>query len=508
MYHVCIPMNTLNPNPPTRMLSKRKPLYRFPLIPVFALVICLSFLVLYRYYAKPDSQFNGLSKTSTMSHAPQCSGQALALGEKFVWYAPHSGFSNQLSEFKNAVLMAGILNRTLVVPPILDHHAVALGSCPKFRVVDPKDVRISVWDHVIELVQSRRYISIAEIIDVSSLVSPSLVRVIDLRDFVSIWCGISLDLACVKDTKLQSSVSESLKQCGSLLAGLHGSIEKCIYAVNEDCRTTIWTFHTDGHEDGKLDSFQADEQLKQKKKISYVRRWKDVFKTLGPGSEVESASLLVFGSLFSAAYKGSELYVDIHESHQDQRFRSLMDKIKHLPFVPEIMIAGKQFVKETIKAPFLCAQLRLLDGQFKNHQKATFHGLRQKIESLRKEGPLPVHIFIMTDLPGDNWTGTYLSDLISDKHNYKVHFLKENDKLVRRAAIKLMAAGHGQRFISNSDSTISKRYCSSQRLPDLLLYVEQTVCSCASLGFIGTPGSTIAENIELMRKFGSSSQQC
>ncbi|KAG4926538.1 hypothetical protein JHK82_052338 [Glycine max] len=464
------------------MLSKRKPLYRFPLIPVSALIICLFFLVLYHYHAKPDSQFHGLSKTSsTSSHTPRCSGQALALGEKFVSYAPHSGFSNQLSEFKNAVLIVGILNRTLVVPPILDHHAVALGSCPKFRIVDPKDVRMSVWDHVIEVIQSRRYISIAEIIDVSSLVSPSVV---------------------------QSSVSERLKQCGSLLAGVHGSIGKCIYAVNEDCRTTVWTYHKYGHEDDKLDSFQADEQLKQKKKISYVRRWKDVFKTLGPGSEVESASLLVFGSLFSAAYKGSELHVDIHESHQDQRFLSLMKKIKRIPFVLEIMIAGKQFVKETIKAPFLCAQLRLLDGQFKNHQKATFHGLRQKIESMRKEGLLPIHIFIMTDLPGDNWTGTYLGDLISDKRNYKVHFLKENDKLVRRAAVKLMAVGHGQRFISNSDTSISKRYCSSQRLPDLLLYVEQTVCSCASLGFIGTPGSTIAENIELMRKIGSSSQYC
>jgi len=76
-----------------------------------------------------------------------------------MWYAPHSGFSNQLSEFKNAILMAGILNRTLVVPPILDHHAVALGSCPKFRVVDPEDIRKSVWDHVIELVQSRRLVN-------------------------------------------------------------------------------------------------------------------------------------------------------------------------------------------------------------------------------------------------------------------------------------------------------------------------------------------------------------
>lgn len=423
-----------------------------------------------------------------------------------MWYAPHSGFSNQFLEFKNAVSIAGILNRTLVVPPILDHHAVALGSCPKFRVIEPKDIRISVWDHVVELVRSGRYISIAEIIDISSLVSSSLVRVIDLRDFVSIWCGISLDFACLNDLKSQSPVSKSLKQCGSLLAGLHGNIENCIYGVDEDCRTTVWTYHVDGHEDGVLDSFQPDEQLKQKKKISYVRRRKDVFRTLGPGSDVESASMLAFGSLFSAPYKGSESYLDIHESHQDQRFLSLMEKIKFLPFVPEIMIAGNEFAKETIKAPFLCAQLRLLDGQFKNHHKATFHGLRQKLESLRQQGPLPVHIFVMTDLPRDNWTDTYLGDLVSDAHNYKVNFLREDDQLVMQAAKKLTAAGYGQRFIPNSESRIGKKYCSNQRLPDVLLYVEQTVCSCASLGFIGTPGSTIAENIELMRKFGTCSR--
>lgn len=330
---------------------------------------------------------------------------------------------------------------------------------------------------------------------------------IDLRDFVSIWCGISLDLACLNDSKSQSSVSKSLKQCGSLLAGLHGNVEKCIHAINEDCRTTVWTYHADGHEDDTLDLFQPDEQLKQKKKISYVRRRRDVFKTLGPGSEAESASLLAFGSLFSAPYKGSELYVDIHESHQNQRFLSLMEKIKFIPFVPEIMIAGKEFAKATIKAPFLCAQLRLLDGQFKNHHKATFNGLRQKLESLRQKGPLPINIFVMTDLPRDNWSGTYLGDLVSDAHNYKVHFLRKDDELVRQAAKKLMAAGHGQRFIPNSDNTIGKKHCSNQRLPDVLLYVEQTVCSCASLGFVGTPGSTIAENIEVMRKFGSGSLQ-
>ncbi|KAI5382847.1 hypothetical protein KIW84_070308 [Lathyrus oleraceus] len=486
------------------MLPKRKPHSRFPLIPVSLLITFFSFLIIYSYYVKRDSHFSEFAQTSTTL---QCSSQALALSEKFMWYAPHSGFNNQLLEFKHALLIARILNRTLVVPPVLDHHAVALGSCPKFRVVEPNDIRISVWDHIIALIRDGRYISIAEVIDISSLVSSSLVRVIDLRDFVSIWCGISLDLACYNDSMSQSAASKSLNQCGSLLAGFRGNIEKCIYAINEDCRTTVWTYHVDGRENGVLDSFQPDEQLKQKKKISYVRRRRDVFRTLGPGSEVESASMLAFGSLFSATYKGSESYIDLHELHQDERFLSLTEKIKFLPYVPEVMNAGKEFAKATIKAPFFCAQLRLLDGQFKNHHKATFDGLRQKLESLRKKGPLPIHIFVMTDLPRGNWSDTYLGDLTSDTHSYEVHFLREDDQLVMQAAKKLTAAGYGQRFIPNSESRIGNKYCSSQRLPDVLLYVEQSVCSCASLGFIGTPGSTIAENIELMRKFGSCSRK-
>lgn len=92
-----------------------------------------------------------------ISRTSQCITRNLA-GERFMWYAPHSGFSNQVSEFKNAILMAVILNRTLVVPPILDHHAVALGSCPKFRVLGPGEIRLSVWNHVIELLRNRRWV--------------------------------------------------------------------------------------------------------------------------------------------------------------------------------------------------------------------------------------------------------------------------------------------------------------------------------------------------------------
>lgn len=35
----------------------------------------------------------------------------------FLKYLPHSGFSNQINELSNALLMARLLNRTLILPP-------------------------------------------------------------------------------------------------------------------------------------------------------------------------------------------------------------------------------------------------------------------------------------------------------------------------------------------------------------------------------------------------------
>jgi len=87
---------------------------------------------------------------------PRCGGSAELEGERFLWYAPHSGFSNQVGEFRNAAVAAALLNRTLVVPPVLDHHAVVLGSCPKFRVTDPASLRAAVWDHAMKLLLDRR----------------------------------------------------------------------------------------------------------------------------------------------------------------------------------------------------------------------------------------------------------------------------------------------------------------------------------------------------------------
>lgn len=356
----------------------------------------------------------------------------------------------------------------------------------------------------------------ADIIDLSSLASDSTVRVIDFREFVSNWCGLNIGDICsgsntvgrrVARIRSQSSklaLLEELRQCGSLLSGYSGSVNDCLYALDEDCRTTVWTYQSDG-EDGALDSFQPDDQLKHKKKISFVRRRRDVYKALGPGSKAESTVVLSFGSLFTAPYKGAESHIDIHEAQNDKRIQSVIQKINFLPFVSEITKAGKEFAIQKIKAPFLCAQLRLLDGQFKNHWKGSFMALKQKLESLKQNGPLPIHIFVMTDLPMSNWTGSYLGDLAKDTDAFKLFVLRESDDLIVKTAKKIVNVERGNSFNSVSATSKILKNCNYQLLPDILLYVEESVCSCASLGFVGTAGSTIAESIDLMRKYSTCS---
>jgi hypothetical protein len=171
------------------------------------------------------------------------------------------------------------------------------------------------------------------------------------------------------------------------------------------------------------------------------------------------------------------------------------------------MTAGKEFARNKIKEPFLCAQLRLLDDHFRNHWKATFSALKGKLKAIEldtkgRKANGPVHMFIMTDLPQVNWTNTYLADVAEDGR-YKLYTLKESDELVRQTAERLMAAEHGVQsgFLPKTmGSYDTKNDCSPVQVPEILLYVEQSVCSCASIGFVGTAGSTIAGIIETMRK--------
>ena len=64
----------------------------------------------------------------------------------------------------------------------------------------------------------------ADIIDISSSVSSSVIQTIDFRVFASLWCGVK-DFDCFNETSEQSSLFDSLKQCGSLLSGLNGNVD-------------------------------------------------------------------------------------------------------------------------------------------------------------------------------------------------------------------------------------------------------------------------------------------
>ena len=45
-----------------------------------------------------------------------------------MWYAAHSGFGNQLVALQNALLLGALVNRTVVVPPLLEHFDAFLGK--------------------------------------------------------------------------------------------------------------------------------------------------------------------------------------------------------------------------------------------------------------------------------------------------------------------------------------------------------------------------------------------
>lgn len=355
--------------------------------------------------------------------------------------------------------------------------------------------------------------SIADIVDISSITT-SMVRTIDFRVFASVWCGLDMKKACFSSICCSLStmrlISDFSDQCRSLISGLDpirgtaiSGTSNCVYPVEDDCRTTVWTYQK--YPDKELDSFQPDEGLKKKKNISYVRTRKDVYQSLGPGTIADRAAVLAFGTVFSAPYKGSQLYIDIHASSTDLKIEPLIKKIEFLPFASEIMQAGREFALKMIRGPFLCAQLRLLDGQFKNHWKGTFSALKDKLKTVIQDNTVSgrIGIFIMTDLPRKNWTRTYLEEIDRDKM-YEVYTLDERDDLVVGAAKGVMKAEKGIKsgFLPrNLDVHGSLESCAlGSYLPDVLLYIEESVCSCASLGFVGTAGSTIAESIELMRK--------
>ena len=50
--------------------------------------------------------------------------------QKAMKYIIHGGWGNQVAGLQRALLLANLLNRTLIVPPVLKHSELAYGTCP------------------------------------------------------------------------------------------------------------------------------------------------------------------------------------------------------------------------------------------------------------------------------------------------------------------------------------------------------------------------------------------
>ena len=88
---------------------------------------------------------------------------------------------------------------------------------------------------------------------------------------------------------------------------------------------------------------------------------------------------------------------------------------------------------------------------------------------------------------------------------YCGNVLEEGNALIQKAAKELARHDYGIRsgFFPDDESTIledQKHSIVRASAPDILLYIEEVICSCAALGFSGTSGSTLSENILLLRE--------
>ena len=394
------------------------------------------------------------------------------------------------------------------------------------------------------------------LIDIS-IIAPSRVRTIDLRRFLTLWCGIDIHKPSggdiCKTCPKNDSVQAALKSCIDLLnpSPLHAAQEQlCVYGVDDDCTSTIWRNmrvrpchnttpaitkmcnHNNSSLKCSLDNHLDGAAWPNLNRLHIVKRrhlmtdatrgrsseWKlekkfggkkdvDITTSLGRDSQAGAVPLLAFGSMFSAIYKGSQTYIDFQYPSGDADVDSFFQALKLLKFNPDILLAARKYVQEVMPVPFFCAQLRLLDGQFKNHRARTLRDFEDRMLLLHHSAARsrhPIHVFVMTDLPSENWTGTALGNIRDSESLYHIHKLNSSKDVIESASRSILEGEFGFRI--SPGNLLARETHDEQPLtylssvmPLVLLCVEEVVCSCASLGFSGTVGSTITESIMDLR---------
>ncbi|KAL3694468.1 hypothetical protein R1sor_008119 [Riccia sorocarpa] len=434
-------------------------------------------------------------------------------GEKYIWYYPAAGFSNQARALKNALKIAMLLNRTLILPPITDHGEVSYGSkCLQPGYSNSKRSNNS-WSAVRDHFLKHRYVSIADVVDLRPL-SPHIVRTIDLRVFLALWCGLDVRGVCTgpKCRNLAASLSPNWGSIDICTQRFLPTSDSClVYEVKDDCSTTIWTRGENPVIRYNLEQ-QLMEELAHDPEItaSFVPRRtikrKNILKTLGPSSEAADFFLISFASLFSTMYKNFQIHVDIRAAVGDQVTARKLQAIQGShAFTKEIMNGAKTLVEEIFpNRQFFCAHARLGDGLFAMNWNQTFAPLSKKLEKMSKsfKGNQKLKVFLMTDLGRESWNGTILAGIERDKR-FQVHNLDRYGDFIIQTAKQMMATENGFRLgfvprLSQPDKPLNSTSVPSF-FPDVRLYLEEVICACAKLGFLGTRRSSASRNIKDLR---------
>eukprot|EP00271_Cylindrocystis_brebissonii_P013091 TRINITY_DN32677_c0_g1_i1.p1 TRINITY_DN32677_c0_g1~~TRINITY_DN32677_c0_g1_i1.p1 ORF type:complete len:561 (-),score=46.46 TRINITY_DN32677_c0_g1_i1:466-2148(-) len=458
--------------------------------------------------------------------------------EKYLWYAPHSGFGNQMIAFRHALRMAGLLNRTLIIPPLLRHFDNYLGRCEQGTARPPHKVRKGAWYAIMKLLQSRNYLSMADIVDISSI-SRDLVETIDLRLFVAVHCGINVSISLSDCTWCGPLVDRLARvrppfgrrgggpdeyiKCGHLLGSLEGKsplprrFRRRVSKVMRSCTETIWTYGRASSDNltqyiqsinpsyspptspcpdftpGILPPFErqyivkAIRALQEQHKRGVLRGRKepevvDIRLAEGEGiwapkTPADRFDIMVLGSTIH--------YVDLDFFKEDGRGRELSCATAFLPFTPPIMRFAQSFAHAGSKGlghHFACVHYRGSDGAFvsrasrKEHLNAILAQLYEVHSNLEQSvGPGGAfNLFLMSDMRTEAWRSR-LGNIFS-RPGFKVHFPLEFQALQTKVSKRVFASRYGvfTNRIPRPVAQIVMRSRASYPLPELVPVQENS----------------------------------
>ncbi|CAI5477434.1 unnamed protein product [Closterium sp. Yama58-4] len=366
--------------------------------------------------------------------------------EKFMWFASHGGFGNQVGDIWILVIqlvwglrLAGLLNRTLIIPPKLSHFAKSSGiDCsspphpfsiflrlPPLQVIQlvwglrlagllnrtliippklshfakssgigrcdrnptkPDRTRHDAWGHYSDMMRGGKgYVSMADILDFKTL-PPALIRTIDLRHFASRFCHCDVAPACYGGACRQLTHGrhhdphsrkddKCMWECGAKLGAQGGASKKwrkegVLYPVDNTCKDTLWTIGNYaslkdlvaavGDKEPAVPAF-AHINLKHNRNEPVPL---NIFSTLGDLSPAKDSKVLAFPSLFHPRIADINL-------EWDDRVQAIREAPVSMPFTPPIMDLARGFIYNSIGRPFGCMQVRGTDGMFVKALKNT-----------------------------------------------------------------------------------------------------------------------------------------